>query len=373
MSRNYLENGPWWQAETPSSHNSIPDFSHYLEQLQDRISNTREELKEHQCPKCKEMEFSADPETGFISCYNCGWMGEQWIDSGQEWRVYSSDDHHRAGYDPGRVGSFIHEDFRKSSLSTCIKGTNGNASIRRIQQYQSMDQKERRLYQSYRLLKDATPSGGQVNQQTCEKAKNIFKSVNESKQRPSNRRTSMAAAVYLASREDSQDRVALEDISNMFAVQRKKIHKVYKNSREVLFQKNAETAKKWAPSDAKDEIDRIIKWVGPCDSSWIESAKELASIAKDNGFGLYTIPASLALGCLWWVYQEMKEEITMEELAKSVNCSPGTVSRSYQALAVNKVFIDSLRKIFPIQVEKNPQKSHIKYTDDVILSGFNSH
>ena len=363
-----LQNGPWWQAEAASTNvetKKLPNFQDYMDYLENSIhtdTTPKKEIDEHTCPKCLSREFAPDQDYASFSCYNCGWVGEQWIDASQEWRVYSTDDHHRPGHDPSRVGSFIHDDFRKSSLSTCIKGVNGIHSVRRIQKYQSMDQKERRLYQSFRILNDASQD---VNHQTCEKAKNIFKSVNETKQRPSNRRTSMAACLYLASREeDTQtNRKALDEISNRFLVRAKKIQKVSKTSREVLFQKNADAAKKWAPAEATDEIIRIQKFIGPIHPTCISSAQEIANHSKDNGFGLYTIPTSLAVGCLWWVYQEVNAPYTQEQLANAAECSIATVQRSYQALLTNKMFIDTMRTIQPIFLtQENQSNSYLTGT-----------
>lgn len=376
-----IQNGPWWSSSSDSSVNrqlsqqqhkiDLTNIFNQFEKSQQEIPIQKQKISEneHQCPKCQSIEWGADLDAGFYRCYQCGWIGEPWIDSGQEWRVYSSDEHHRAGYDPGRVGSFVHDDFRKSSLSTCIKGTAGSSSIRRIQKYQSMDQKERRLYQSYKLLNNADPSSHQVDHQTCEKAKTIFKSVSDAKQRPSNRKNSMAAAVYLAAKDSEQQvsRKALDEISNMFSVGRKKIQKVSKTSREVLFQKNNESAKKWAPTDPVEEVDRIQHWIGPCDLSWIESAKEIAKMAKENGFGLHTIPTSLAVGCLWWVYQEVAANYNQKQLADAGDCSEATVIRSYQALLESKIFIDSLRKIYP-KKEKTSQENNSFRLSNSLLS-----
>jgi transcription initiation factor TFIIIB Brf1 subunit/transcription initiation factor TFIIB len=205
--------------------------------------------------------------------------------------------------------------------------------------------------------------GGTVDQNVCEKAKNIYKSVNDVKQRPSNRRTSMAACVYLAAKENqeqpSSSRKALDEISNMFLVGRKKIQKVSKTSREVLYQKNSEAMKKWAPAEATDEIERIQNWIGPCEPSWVESAQEIARHAKENGFGLHAIPISLAVGCLWWIYQEVNAEFSVEKIAEAAECSVATVHRSYQSLLASKLFIDSLRTIVPNKLTTTSNKLNI--------------
>lgn len=159
----------------------------------------------------------------------------------------------------------------------------------------------------------------------------------------------MAACVYLAAQEETDtSRTALDEISNLFLVKKKKIQRVCKTSREVLFQKNpSQTNNKWAPLDTDEAIHSIQERIQQVHSSWTESAKELASLCKEYGFGLYTIPTSLSVGCLWWVYQEVKAPFTMEQLAKSAECSVATVQRSYQALLSNQPFIEELRKVFP--------------------------
>jgi len=384
---NQLHNGPWWQTDasrSPSKPQTVktnPMVHQYLDDWEQMMETDNEvpTSKEHSqdddydmtCPKCHSQEWGPDPENGRHLCFQCGWVGEAWIDAGQEWRCYSTDEGGRSGLDGGRVGATIHNDFRKSSLSTCIKGTAGSSSIRRIQKYQSMDQKERRLYQSYRYLQRAQDQANihnQVNQRTCEKAKTIFKSVSEGKKRPSNRRTSMAACVYLAAQEETDtSRTALDEISNLFLVKKKKIQRVCKTSREVLFQKNpSQTNNKWAPLDTDEAIHSIQERIQQVHSSWTESAKELASLCKEYGFGLYTIPTSLSVGCLWWVYQEVKAPFTMEQLAKSAECSVATVQRSYQALLSNQPFIEELRKVFP---DKNADLVSSSFTTSTVPLG----
>lgn len=348
--RHYFD-GPWW-----INHPDIPvstDLTDYYCNQYKSITQTETEIKvkpndETICPKCQIHSWGSDVENGIYFCYSCGYIGEAWIDQSQELRFYPNQSSNNS-----RVGGCIHEDFRKSALSTCIKGS-GNEAFRRIQRYQSMDTEERRLYQNYKLLNHQ-----EISPIICEKAKQIFKSIQTAKSHSGgNRRTNMAACVFLANDKESSQKV-LNQLSSTFSVESKKIHKISKISRELVFQKHANLLVK--PINGIQEIERIQRHVGPIPPSWLDSANELATIAKEYGLGLHAIPSSLAIGCLWWIYQEVKAPWTKEQLAQADDCSAVTVQRSFQLLYEQREIIQHLRCKLPDLNETIP-KSFIQNT-----------
>lgn len=309
------------------------------------------------CPSCSGNKWEPDNENGCWICYDCGFKGDDVIDQGQEWRQYNGDDSRRSG-DQCRVGIPVHDYFRKSSLSTCIRGRINQGGYQRLQRYQSMDPEERKLLYSFKLL-DQNVSPTDVNLNIREKAKYLYKCISDTAGKPTHRKRSVAACVYLACK-NGQHNAEMGDVSKWFYINKKKVAKGCKQSREALFQNHPECLKQLQPHTTEMEIKRIQGLLGEVHPSVIESAQELARIAQEFGVGLRAVPTSLAVGCLWWIYQEATVPWTITDIAKITPCSDVTVHKSWNLLMVHKEMIEVFRKVRP--TNRQPAK---RQTSDI--------
>jgi transcription initiation factor TFIIIB Brf1 subunit/transcription initiation factor TFIIB len=152
----------------------------------------------------------------------------------------------------------------------------------------------------------------------------------------------------------------MDEISKWFVMDKKKVAKGCKQSREALFQKHPECLKQLQPQTPEAEIKRIQNILGEVHPSWIESAQELAKFAQEFGIGLRAVPTSLAVGCLWWIYQEANAPWTMNDIAQATACSEVTVQKSWSMLVSHKETIEVFRKIRPLvqqrtNIDSNPR------------------
>ena len=348
---NFLET-PWWSAkkQVQQPQKVAQRFTDDLyEQMQQFRDDENKENEIEICPACQSERWEPDTEHSNWTCYDCGFIGDNVIDQGQEWRQYQGDDFRRGG-DPSRVGIPVHEYFRKSSLSTCIRGRSNQGGYPRLQRYQSMDPEERKLLYSFRLL-DQNVSTNEMNTNTREKAKYLYKCISETNNKPTHRKRSVAACVYLACQNGRQS-TDMDDVSKWFYMDKKKVAKGCKQSREALFQKHPECLKQLQPQTPEDEIKRIQNLLGDVDPTWIESAQELAHFAQEFGIGLKAVPTSLAVGCLWWIYQEAGAPWTIADIARVGPCSEVTVQKSWNMLINHQETIEVFRKIRPIVYQR---------------------
>lgn len=303
------------------------------------------------CKDCSSLEIVVDEHCGSHVCQNCGNVVESWIEEGQEWRNYQWDGNGKAK-DPSRVGVPINQLLPRSSLSTQISGY-GNETLRRCHRYHSMDEQERKLYQTFRWfdnqLEPASESPTSVphatNQKIKDRTRQYYKTLADAGQGkiPSKRRN--IAACYMMACKEQLPKTSVQEVAKHLDMKRKKIQKGCRQSREIFFHNQPDMYQKMKPVTAQEEVNRLASCFTGIPNNWIESAKEIIGFIQAFGCANQTAPSSLAVGCLYWIFLECNAPWSKKELAIVAQCSEVTIQKSLQAIRNSESIWNGMRKV----------------------------
>ena len=163
-----------------------------------------------QCFLC----FSEDVflDEGNYTCRKCNCVISRFIDQGAEWRFYGHDDNKSS--DPTRCGAPSNDLLPQSSLGSIISCQMFESySMKLIRQYHmwnSITYKERSLYNIFNTITVNAVNNG-ISPTIIEEAKNLYKTMSESKiSRGNNRSGLIASSIYMSCKRNNVPRTAKE-------------------------------------------------------------------------------------------------------------------------------------------------------------------
>ena len=250
------------------------------------------------------------PRDGAMVCTECGTENDINIDCGQEWRYYGENDS-KYSSDPTRIGLPTNSLISNSTPSTIILGY-GRETFRRHQGWSVATHKERTLYDIYNKLKTKCLS---KNLPLCVVDKAIAMYLKcDSLKRGDSRWGVLAACVLYACRDKSISRT-VEEIEEIFEINRSKLSTGFKEVHKYLYNNNPTYIQEIEPFLPIYDITRYCNLL-KIGQQYIEAAKEVYHTADDLGLVSNIAPKSITLGCIYLVIQYYNLDIDIKELVK---------------------------------------------------------
>ena len=302
------------------------------------------------CKFCADIDFQDREE--LTVCKECGSVYERPLDTGAEYRFFSSDD--RGGGDPCRVGAPADPRFAAdSSLGTIILGIGrgGHSSargammrIRRFHTWSMFPYKKRSLLHVFEQMTLAATNHG-IEQKVIETAKDLYvQLVGHCDKRGLSRASVVASCIYSALKIIGAPRKP-QDIAKMFHLQHNQFTKAFKDFQCVLAmakQKGLLDSATVIPSQlrttrAADYIALPLSKL-PIQRSDVEhlraTAIAVATAAETQDVSKENMPPSLASAVLAYVLARCGnyETITTEAIATACEVSEGTLLKCLRRL-----------------------------------------
>jgi transcription initiation factor TFIIB len=174
------------------------------------------------CKDCKANTYIVlDHCTGDTICSDCGLVLEScYIDEIAEWRTFNDDNNDK---DPNRVGYNVNPLLSQGNLKTLISNNKGDHAIPRWQD--GVSNSDRVLLQGFDIIEIIANRLGLV-QPIKDRAKEIFKKIEEQKTCIMRKRDSICAAcLFISCRENKLPRTLNEISSVVYGVTKKEINK----------------------------------------------------------------------------------------------------------------------------------------------------
>lgn len=288
-------------------------------------NNTDNNDTDVKCYNCNSVDNFDNSD--LITCLSCGTIQDRPFDSKAEYRMFSNDDR---GNDPTRIGAPQDPTLPQSSLSTVIlyhphggggKGFNKDIfKIRKIHSWNNIPYKERALIQAYERLSQVCTGNG-INNAIIETAKNLYVTVKDVAGRSGVCRDAMlSACIYMALKDCSSPRKP-KDISAMFGITTTVFTKAMKKLQSILMmarQKgriSVSMARRMegTTTNASEYMLLPLSRIGiPKEDQ--EFIYRMGLIVygkiKDMSFCQENMPPSLAGGCLAFIIDRFRSELT---------------------------------------------------------------
>ena len=305
------------------------------------------------CTFCVNIDFQDHEE--LIVCKSCGAVIERPLDTGAEYRFFSSDD--RGGGDPCRVGAPADPRFAaESSLGTIILGIGrgGHSTargammrIRRFHTWSMFPYKKRSLLHVFEQMTLAATNHG-IEQKVIETAKDLYvQLVEHCDKRGLSRASVVASCIYSALKIVGAPRKP-QDIAKMFHLQHNQFTKAFKDFQCVLAmakQKGLLSSTTVIPSQLR--TTRAADYVAfplsklPIQRGDVERVRLMATTvaiaAETHDVSKENMPPSLASAVIAYVLARCGyEAITTEAIAAACEVSEGTLLKCLRRLEQTK-------------------------------------
>lgn len=302
-----------------------------------------------QCSSCGSTRDDWDMNEHTI-CVKCGEVLETYLDTGAEYRFFSSED--RSGNDPSRVGAPTDIRFPSSNLGTIIllKGNGANSKtmnrIRRYHTWNMIPYKERSLLQVFEQFAIASINNG-INGKAIDTAKELYiQLVEHCDRRGMSRNCVVASSIYAALKMVGEPRKPKE-IADMFHLTTAQFTKAYKYFQEVLAmaKQRGHLATDLAPANlastkASNYVTNPLSKLPISRSHYANIQQQCIQVADQAEHLLVSpenMPPSLAAGTIAFVLQRSGyTDITVERIASVCNVSEGTLLKCLKRLEAAK-------------------------------------
>jgi len=312
------------------------------------------------CQRCKDIDYQDQDE--LTICKECGDIVERPLDTGAEYRFFSSDD--RGGGDPCRVGAPTDPRFADSSLGTIILGIGhgGHSSaraammrIRRFHTWSMFPYKKRSLLQVFEQMTLAAANHG-IEQRVIEMAKDLYiQLVDHCDKRGLSRASVVASCIYSALKMIGAPRKPKE-VADMFHLQNAQFTKAFKDfqcilalaKQKGLISQNSIIPSQLATTHASDYIAFPLSKL-EIQRSDVESiraiATHIADYAEKEELSKENMPPSLASAVIAYVLPRCGyTTIPMSAIAIACDVSEGTLLKCLRRLEQSD---DVLKKLMP--------------------------
>lgn len=282
-----------------------------------------------------------DQHTSVIVCSECGFVNEELLDHGPEWRQYNNEDSRSEGV--GRCGCPSSFFFPKSSQGTIISGIN-NIRLKRKQKWNSMVYKERSLNGVFEFINTICTKNN-ITRNIIDTAKILYKKLSDCKHktginmgkqiiiRGENRISIIAACVFKACEMNKTPR-SVKEIASFFSLDEKKVTKGIKQFDKIM--KNSEdnniSMEHFSTDTAEDFIRRhcVKLKINKEDTNIAVKIAQNCSkmkLASDHN------PQSVAAGAILVMVNYCQLDIDKKEIAKLFGTSDVTIGKIYHKIA----------------------------------------
>jgi transcription initiation factor TFIIB len=287
------------------------------------------------CPQCGKKTLVEDPNTGELSCNNCGFVvTERSIDPGPEWRSFSDEN----GENRARTGAPTSIIYRDMGLSTMIGGSNRDASGRtfgtpmrnamdRLRKWDNRSpafgNQEKNLSIALRELEKMSDKLG-VSQAVRERAAYIYRKALERGLLRGRSIIGISAASLYAAMRDTETPRTLKDIAAANNLDKKAVARDYR----ILLREMDLTM---PVADAARNVNRIASRVGLSEKV-ARKAVEIVRLTEEREISAGKSPMGLAAASLYLAGVIVGEVKTQKEIAEAAGVTEVTVRNRYKGL-----------------------------------------
>jgi len=292
-------------------------------------SDGENENGEFYCQYCKSNTMMKE-DLGY-ECYKCGYVGNEVIEEGAEWRYYGIND--TRGYNPTRTGNIINPLLPKSSMGTFIGG-NKYSNIQRLHTWSSMPSSERSLWMIYKKI-NRLLQNSDITNKIIEQSKYYYKMITENDKklkgiltRGSIREGLIAACIYISCKNNGVPKHSSE-IASLCNIDENLVTKGLKKFVEIEKRKRLNiNNKQTKPSEFVNiycnklnlptDIKRLCMII-------CERTNKLR-ILKNN------TPPSVASGIVYLIIIKLKLNVPKTKLINIIKISEVTLNKTFKKL-----------------------------------------
>jgi transcription initiation factor TFIIB len=287
------------------------------------------------CPNCGKRMLVEDPNSGELTCGNCGYVvSEKAVDQGPEWRNFSDE----RGKDAARAGAPTSIMYRDMGLSTVIGRSNRDAAgrsfaspmkntIDRIRKWDNRSpafgNAEKNLGIAMRELDKMGDKLG-VSQAVKERAAYIYRKALERGLLRGRSIVGIAAASLYAAFRDTETPRTLKDIAAVNNLDKKAVARDYR----ILLR---EMDLSMPVADAAKSVNRIASKVGMSEKV-ARKAVEIVRMTEAREISAGKAPMGLAASSLYLAGVLEGEVKTQKEIAEAAGVTEVTVRNRYKGL-----------------------------------------
>jgi transcription initiation factor TFIIB len=262
-------------------------------------------------------------------CKDCNCILSRFIDNHAEWRYYGHEDNKTS--DPTRCGAPTNNLLPDSSLGSIIScqifENQAMKLIRKYHTWNSMSYKERSLYNIFdNITLNALNSG--IPQSIIEEAKNLYKTLSESKiSRGDNRAGLIASSIYMSCKTNKVPRSAKE-IAKIFNLKTTTMTRGCKKFQDIMKIELDST-------NPHDFIERFCSKLS-LSSEIRELCKYVIHKSTDLNIVSSNTPTSIAAATIYLCSTITKNNLTKKEISDICEISQVTLSKCYKKLHDNR-------------------------------------
>lgn len=309
--------------------NKLDNFIDLINKLEDKEEKI---IKNNNiCPLCNiEDNIMIKGDLGY-QCYNCGYVGDNIIEQGAEWRYYGIND--TRSTNPSRTGNIINPLLPKSSMGTFIGG-NRYSNIQRLHTWSSMPSSERSLWIIYKKINRLLQNSDIANK-IIEESKYYYKMITENDKklkgiltRGSIREGLIAACIYISCKNNGVPKHSAE-IAKLCEIDENLLTKGLKKFVEI------EKRKKLSINNKQTRPSEFINIY--CNKlNFPPDIKRLSLILCDRAIKLGILknntPPSIASGIVYLLIIKLELNISKTKLIDIVKISEVTLNKTYKKL-----------------------------------------
>jgi transcription initiation factor TFIIB len=262
-------------------------------------------------------------------CKDCNCILSRFIDNHAEWRYYGHEDNKTS--DPTRCGAPTNNLLPDSSLGSIIScqifENHAMKLIRKYHTWNSMSYKERSLYNIFdNITLNALNSG--IPHSIIEEAKNLYKTLSESKiSRGDNRAGLIASSIYMSCKTNKVPRSAKE-IAKIFNLKTTTMTRGCKKFQDIMKIELDST-------NPHDFIERFCSKLS-LSSEIRELCKYVIHKSTDLNIVSSNTPTSIAAATIYMCSTITKNNLTKKEISDICEISQVTLSKCYKKLYDNR-------------------------------------
>ena len=311
------------------------DFDGLYDEL-DQINKPEKDIIVTHDKCCDNINNYIFNDQDIIACKIC----DKYINnvlSSPEWRFFGQNDSKRM--DPTRCGMPINILLPKSSVGTVVNNR-GNTfdRVSTRQRWNSMPYKELSKYKIFVDI-DNRCKTHKLPQIICETAKSLYSIISETKiSRGDNRKGIIAACVFNACKECNVPRT-IKEIAEIFDLNPKVLTKGCKKFTEIIRinKININRTNNLKTIQLSDFIERFCCNLS-IDTDTAEIINDIADICKELNLVYINTPPAMATGCIYYVIQLKRLDISKKEISEKCNISEVTINKCYKKLDSDESF-----------------------------------
>jgi transcription initiation factor TFIIB len=297
------------------------------------------------CPDCKDSgDVIEDYAHGNYVCRNCGLIvGDPIISDGTEWRTFEQDNSSKQ--DMNRVGDRENELLSQFGLSTVI-GDAGRTGLSKTQNRGAMTQAHRNLLAGFKKI-ETIAGTFQLPMTIIDRAKELYKRVEDSKEIKKKGDAVVAACVFIACKQEKVART-IKEMCAVADVRMKDLSRCFTKIKALKLYKKP--GGKIAGASASEQIMARFASTLKLSHAITKAAVFIVQKAQELGLGSGKKPATLSGAALYLACALSNEKKSVDDISKVCGMSTSTIRKCY------------LEDFFPRRIELVDPTYASKYT-----------